>query len=105
MKHLEELQLVKMYAKYNYKCFVCGKPAIERAHIIGQGKTCHKMYGNTIIDNPLNWLPVCSIHCNSLVDVGKGNLLASEIVDKIIRGDEPGILVLVRANIYRKRGK
>ena len=63
MKNKESEQLKEMYEHYNYRCFSCGNPATNRAHIIGQGKTNRGIYGDKIIDNPLDWLPSCN-NCN-----------------------------------------
>ena len=67
----EKDQLERLYAHYGHRCFVCGKLAIQRAHIIGNTNLNRKLFGHGVINNPLNWLPVCSLKCNKKVDVGR----------------------------------
>ena len=108
MKQHEIDQLKAMYLHYNYKCFSCGNPAENRAHIIGQGLTNRAVYNNNIIDNPLNWLPSCQ-KCNDLIDVG-GHYTAERIALIIessmdIADKRSEIGIIVRENIARKQGK
>ena len=110
MTPAEKEQLQAMYARYNYQCYVCGKQATQRAHILGNTKANRKLYGSAIIDNPLNWLPVCGLHCNSLIDIGK-NYIAKEKIAVILFIDAPDYLKrkdiekIVDENILRKRNK
>lgn len=69
MKQKEIDNLNLMYNKLGRICFICGKPATERGHVLGQGKHDRAVFGNEIIDSPYNWLPVCQEH-NGVVDLG-----------------------------------
>ena len=71
MTSKEKDQLEEMYAFYGHRCFLCGKAASQRAHIIGKTNLNRKLFGYGVINNPLNWLPVCSLECNKKVDVGR----------------------------------
>ena len=110
MKNEQEL-LEVMYNHYNYQCFVCLEPANQRAHIIGNTKLNRRVYGNEIIDNPLNWLPACSLKCNAKIDVGKNELLKERICltieSEVLTNDEKrGIIEeMVKENIQRKEAK
>lgn len=101
----KEIELIKgMYAKYNHRCFNCGEPATQRAHIIGNTKANRKAYGSEIIDSPLNWLPACSLGCNALMDIGKG--FASDRIAGLIKLKARTIICeLVQLNITRKKSK
>lgn len=108
MKDKEIQQIKSMYQHHNYRCFVCGKMADQRAHIIANTKLNRKLYP---VDNPLNWLPACGLKCNTKIDVGKNELL-KERISLII---ESGVLdetekrsaleAIVKKNIQRKEGK
>lgn len=110
MTPTEKEQLQAMYARYNHQCYVCGKQATQRAHILGNTKANRKLYGSTIIDNPLNWLPVCGLHCNSLIDIGHNFNIISKLC-AIIKIDAPDHLKrkdiekIVDENILRKKNK
>lgn len=108
MKNNEYQQLKEMYKHYKYKCFSCSNPVTNRAHIIGQGKTNRAIFGDKIIDNPLDWLPSCNT-CNDLIDVGRNN--TAERVSLIIESDmdfddkREEIEIIVKENIALKQGK
>ena len=108
MKNKESEQLKEMYEHYNYRCFVCGNPATQRAHIVNNNKRNRKDK-DIIIDNILNWLPVCSLKCNSLVDIGKN--INSQLIGLVILSRESfdlkrgSIENIVRENIARKQLK
>ena len=110
MTAAEILQLQELYARYNYRCFVCGKQATQRAHIIGRTKANYKRYGKAVVDNPLNWLPACDTDCNALIDAGD-NLLLKERIAYIINHldiddfQHSTVERWVRENIERKRNK
>ena len=110
MTPAEKEQLQAMYARYNYQCYVCGERAKMRAHIIGDTKPNRRRYGNAIVDNPLDWLPSCTLHCNSLIDISNNPEARDKIVS-IIRIDAPDYLKrkdiekIVDGNILRKRNK
>ena len=110
MKQTEIDQLEAMYLHYDSKCFVCGNQATQRAHIIGNTKANRsKPTDDLVIDNILNWLPVCSLKCNSLVDIGTN--MNAQLVGLVILSREPfdlkrdSIESIVRENITRKQGK
>lgn len=112
MKQIEIDQLEVMYLHYDNKCFVCGNPATNRAHILGNTIPNRKLYGLRIIDNPLNWLPACNNdnYCNDLIDLGKNDLLnesITQIIDSLMdtADKRDGIEGLVIENIARKQGK
>ena len=99
-----------MYARHHYRCFVCGKNASQRSHIIGRTKPNYKRYGKAVVDNPLNWLPACDLDCNALIDASD-NLLLKERIAYIINHldiddlQHSTVEQLVRENIERKRNK
>ncbi len=110
MTHNEASQIEEMYHHYNYRCFVCGKEATQRAHIIANTSLNKLLYGKKIVDNPLDWLPACSLECNKLMDAGKIPARA-ELIKSILESDmdmqdkRDGIESLVRENIALKRSK
>ncbi len=83
MKAKEREQLQEMYERYNWGCFICGDRATQRAHIIGDTKLNRRVYGNAVIDNPLNWLPACSLGCNKRCDVGFIPMAQKKVADII----------------------
>lgn len=110
MTAAEILQLQELYARHNYRCFVCGKPATQRAHIIGRTKANYKRYGKAVINNPLNWLPACNLDCNALIDASDNLLLKEQIAYIINHLDiddlqHSTVERWVRGNIERKRNK
>lgn len=107
----EREKLEELYLEYNYSCFVCGARATQRAHIIGNTKANRKKYGPEVIDNPLNWLPACSLTCNALVDIGKNEVFQHAIAT-VIKSEDYGyfekrriIEQFIKDNIERKRSK
>ena len=99
-----------MYARHNYRCFVCGKPATQRAHITGRTKANYKRYGKAVINNPLNWLPACDLDCNALIDASDNPLLKEQIAYITNHLDVDGLQHStverwVRGNIERKKNK
>ena len=105
MKAGEILAINEMYIRHGYKCFVCAGRATQRAHIIGDTDVNRSIYGNAIIDNPLDWLPACNLRHNGLIDVSKNIELAREIASLIVKGKRGKIEKLVRKNIVRKTKK
>lgn len=87
MKQKEKDQLEEMYDRYNYQCFnpLCDNRASQRAHILGNTKLNRRLYGSDVIDDPLNWLPVCGLECNKMMDIGMIPSNQKMIVD-IIKG-------------------
>lgn len=108
MKQSEVDKLKKMYAHYNYICFICPKRANQRAHIIGKTDANYKKYGAEIVDNILNWLPACCIDHNDTIDLGKNDYLLNRVAD-IIKSDLKNkrelIEEIVLENVQRKRNK
>ncbi len=83
MKQKEHEQLEAMYGHYHWRCFLHGNPATQRAHLIGDTKLNRRVYGNSVIDNPLNWLPACSLGCNKRCDVGFIPMAQKKVADII----------------------
>ena len=86
MKQKEKDDLESMYSHYGYTCFLHGKPASQRGHIIGDTKLNRKVHGNEVVDNVLNWLPCHDLQCNKSVDIGFIPLNQQKVVD-IIKSD------------------
>jgi len=108
MKPNEKEQLIELYEYYNYRCFVCGDKATQRAHIIGDTKKNHRRHTAEIIDNPLDWLPSCCLHHNSLIDISNNPVAEKAIADAIMYGETGArkyIEDIVRENISRKVNK
>ena len=109
MKTAEKEAIQEMYSRHHYRCFVCGAEVTQRAHIIGNTRMNRRIYGK-IIDDPINWLPACSLACNALIDAG-GNLNLKEKISYIVRTTPPEdwhyslIEREVRKNIKRKKEK
>lgn len=92
------------------KCFVCGMPANQRAHIIGNTKANRKRYGDEVIDSPLNVLPACNLVHNGYIDIGKSPVLGktiSYLIESDLSYDRKRELIegQVLENIKRKRRK
>lgn len=112
MKDKEQQKLEAMYEHYDYKCFVTGKRATQRAHIIGDTKPNRLIYNMKIINHILNWLPAADLHCNSLIDISNDKMKA-EVIAILIEGctpetfDETRELIEeeIRLNIKRKESK
>lgn len=104
MKQSEADKIESMYIHYNYRCYVCGKPATQRAHLIGDTVANKRQYG-AIIAEPLNWLPACSLECNALIDTGKNTLLKNNIERYIRTGNRKMIEDIVTENITRKKNR
>ena len=107
----KEVEMVKeLYLEYNNQCFVCGQQATQRAHIIGNTKSNRQRHGKDVIDNPLNWLPACSLECNGLIDTSR-NTVFCDAIETVIKEDRPYkekraiIEQFVKENIERKRSK
>lgn len=110
MKDDEAEKIRTMYEEHHYRCFVCGKSLIgtegQRAHILGRTKSNYKRYGKFIVDDPLNWLPACSLKCNALIDVGHANLMLTNRIAHLIDHEKgAAVKAEVRDNINRKRRK
>ena len=92
------------------RCFVCGAPANQRAHIIGNTKANRKRYGDKVVDSPLNLLPACGLIHNGYIDIGKSPVLGKTIAFFILsdlQDNRKRVLIAdqVRENIERKRRK
>lgn len=111
MKPKEKEQIEQMYREYGYKCFVCGRPANQRAHLIGQGIRNRKQFGGLTIDNPHNWRPVCGLECNALCDVGHSSNMPNNVYGVIRSSNttdkqkKEELDRLIRENIKRKQSK
>ena len=68
-------QREKALCRSNGICPVCGRPLaqgqMQYAHKIGNTEVNRKKYGTFFIDSTYNGELVCSLGCNSSVDVGK----------------------------------
>jgi hypothetical protein len=68
-------QREKALCRSNGLCPVCGRPLaqgqMQYAHKIGNTEVNRKKYGSFFIDSTYNGELVCSLGCNSSVDVGK----------------------------------
>jgi hypothetical protein len=68
-------QREKALCRSNGLCPVCKKPLaqgqMQYAHKIGNTEVNRKKYGSFFIDSTYNGELVCSLGCNSSVDVGK----------------------------------
>lgn len=105
MNHKEQEQIEDLYRSHGYRCFVCGKPVTQRAHIIGNTKANKKRYGAEVIDSSFNWLPVCGISHNALVDIGCNSEISDFIAFAIKHKNSYIIEKTVRENIERKLRK
>ncbi len=109
MKDKEKQQLKEMYEYYNYTCFVTQNHATQRAHIIANTNLNHSLFSDSVIDNPLNWLPCDNLTTNKLIDVGNNE--TAERVSLIIESDmdfddkREEIEIIVKENIALKQGK
>lgn len=83
MKTAEKEAIQEMYSRHHYRCFVCGAEATQRAHIISNSRKNKRIYGQAVIDCPLNWLPACSLACNALIDASN-NLALKEMIAFIV---------------------
>ena len=88
MKDSEKENVMDMYKHYDFSCFLCKSQATQRAHIIGNTLLNRKLYGRRIIDNPLNWLPACSLKHNKKIDIGRNSIIAKKIVSVIDSMDD-----------------
>ena len=109
MNYKEEQDMREMYIHYNYRCFVCGKQATNRAHILGQGKLKRHLYSHKVIDNIANWLPSCDRH-NDLIDMSNNQLGAGRVAliiesDMSLTDKRESIEAIVLDNIIRKEMK
>ena len=110
MKQYEADQIESMYIHYHYKCFVCGKPATQRAHIITNSVSNRRQYKASIA-YPLNWLPACDLYCNGLIDIGKNTNLINKLIEIYSNAKMPeelkraNIEQIVRYNVMRKQGR
>ena len=95
----------ELFEYYQYKCFVCDKPAKESAHIIGDTKANRKRYKNEIVDHPLNRLPACGNYHNGLIDAGHASAFTDYIAYLIDKGSRMGIEQAIRDNVARKQNK
>lgn len=105
MNRAEIDAIQKMYEYYDWRCFVTGNQATQRAHILANTRLNKKLYGKEIIDSPLNWLPCDGLASNALIDIGNSPVLCSMVTYYISTENRTEIEDIVRENIERKRGK
>lgn len=84
MTEKQKEQREKAYTRSCGVCAVCGKPLMagqmQYAHAIGNTEVNRKKYGSFFIDSTYNGCLVCSLSCNSSVDLGKSK---GKILDKL----------------------
>jgi hypothetical protein len=75
----------RLIKESHYKCQACGRHIIfcQLAHRIKKSKYNIKKYGKEIIHHPLNLKVVCSLRCNSKVDIGCNEELEKKIFEEI----------------------
>ena len=83
MTESERDKRVKLFEKQNGKCFYCGQPANQFAHILGQTKLNYKLYGEFVIDSEYNGVLCCSLECNKKADIGKISLAVLEHIIEV----------------------
>jgi len=68
-------------------CEVCGRPLIDGqpqgAHRIGNTQLNRKLYGDIVIDSPLNMGYVCSLACNASLDISQNPCECLKLAKKI----------------------
>jgi len=72
-------------------CEVCGKPGTQLAHRIPQTKYNLQYYGGEIIHHEKNLALVCSLECNSQVNISQYPVLVRALVrdiEKTIRKEK-----------------
>jgi hypothetical protein len=86
------LDRIDIFERDDWTCVVCGRPLLsgvpQLAHRIGQTKGNLKCYGPIIIHHPDNLASVCSLECNSTVDISRipteVDRVIAIILDKLI---------------------
>ena len=81
-------QRLKIFDRDNWLCMVCGEPILlygtpQLAHKIKQSKYYLEKYGEHIIHHEDNMLSVCSLECNSKVDLGSDQKQIDELAQRI----------------------
>ena len=79
---------IKAYTRDDYVCQICNSRATQIAHRIGQGKLNRKIYGDYIIDHVVNLKAVCSLSCNTKVDVTNNPVKREEVLKEVIYYDK-----------------
>ncbi len=108
MKQKEIDAIQEMYARHNYRCFVCDDICTQRAHALGDTIPNRSKYGSEIVDSQKNWFPACNLDHNGLIDLGKNDILMSIVaglIKSVSSESRQEIEDIVRGNIERKRGK
>ena len=89
----ERDQLAQMYIRDRYLCCNCGAPVMtefpQHAHRIANTKANRKKYGKAIIDHIDNWASVCSLRCNSAMNIGNNPVKCDKLIAKIRKEDTP----------------
>jgi hypothetical protein len=80
-------QRAMIFARDGWRCVVCGAPIRaghpQLAHRIPQTAEYFALYGARVIHDPLNLASVCSLACNSAVNIGRRPLEVEELAHKI----------------------
>jgi 5-methylcytosine-specific restriction endonuclease McrA len=67
------LDRLELFERDDWTCVVCGRPLTsgvpQLAHRIGQTVGNLRQYGKRVIHHPANLASVCSLECNSAVDI------------------------------------
>ena len=78
----------EMFARAYYICKVCGHPlhwqgTAQLAHRIAQSKANVTRFGAHVVHHDLNLVPVCSLKCNDLCNIGFNPVAAQALADEI----------------------
>jgi len=78
----------ELFKKCGYKCAGCGFSirafgTEQLAHRIPKSVQNLKKYGDEVINHELNLVPVCSLRCNSRMNIGCKPIEIIKLVDKI----------------------
>ena len=93
MTEEQKRQREAVYAVSGGVCEICGRPLMDGqpqgAHRIANTKTNRYLWGELIMDHPLNMAMTCSLKCNQAVNIGMDEgacwRLAKKIVDTELR--------------------
>ena len=90
MNYEDQLERVKLFIEYDWKCQAenCNNDIREYGtpqlgHIINQSNEYIKKFGKEVIHHKLNVLPTCSLKCNRKVSICGKHLLIEKHVKKI----------------------
>lgn len=79
-----------LFAAANLECIVCGEylgqhGVPQLAHRVAKTKARIENYGAEVIHSPLNMVPVCSLRCNDLVNIGNRPTETRGLIERIVR--------------------